>query len=379
MTTLGTWRSRILGSTEEAPDQLVANPRNWRTHPPAQRNALRGSLDTVGWVQQVIVNKRTGNVVDGHARVEEALSRNEPTVPVLWVDLSEEEEGIVLATLDPIAAMATVDDERLRALVDEIAVDDEGLAALLADLTGDTPKVGLTDPDDAPALGDESNIKRGDLFALGDHRLLCGDSLTDADRLVGEQDVVMVWSDPPYGLGGYAGRSGRHRPVEGDAASPNVLASFAAVGAAPEVYVCSEFRTYPHTLVARGEPRSLIVWAKPTFGMGSGYRRQHEFVAYFGSFQGTTESDLWEEGRDATSEYAHPTQKPVALPARAMRNSTSPGDVVFDPFAGSGTSLIAAEQLGRRCYAMEIDPRYVAVAIARWEQFTGRKAEQISG
>ena len=97
------WRNRIVGSGEEAPDQLATNPANWRTHPGLQRDALRGSLSEVGWVQQVMVNRRAGFVVDGHARVEEALSRHEPTVPVLYVDLSEDEERLVLATLDPLA------------------------------------------------------------------------------------------------------------------------------------------------------------------------------------------------------------------------------------------------------------------------------------
>ncbi len=106
------WRSRIVGSGDEAPDQLLANPGNWRTHPANQRAALRGSLDTVGWVQQVMVNRRTGFVVDGHARVALAISRNEPSVPVLYVDLSPEEEALVLATLDPIGAMATAASHR---------------------------------------------------------------------------------------------------------------------------------------------------------------------------------------------------------------------------------------------------------------------------
>jgi hypothetical protein len=108
------WRNRIVGTGEEAPDQLVANPLNWRTHPGPQRDALRGSLAEVGWVQQVLVNQRTGHVVDGHARVEEALSRQEATVPVLYVDLSPEEEALVLATLDPIGAMATQGREAAR-------------------------------------------------------------------------------------------------------------------------------------------------------------------------------------------------------------------------------------------------------------------------
>ena len=100
------WRNRITGSGEEAPDQLLANPANWRIHPKAQQDALAGALDAVGWVQQVLVNRRTGFVVDGHARVALALSRGEPTIPVLYVDLDPGEEALVLATLDPIGAMA---------------------------------------------------------------------------------------------------------------------------------------------------------------------------------------------------------------------------------------------------------------------------------
>lgn len=194
---LGTWRNRILGSGEEAPDQLAANPRNWRTHPAAQRKAVRGSLDTVGWVQQVIINRRTGNVVDGHARIEEALSRNEPSVPVLYVDLSPEEEALVLATLDPIAAMAQADDERLRALLAEVTVDDAGLLALLGDLAGSEPKVGLTDPDDVPEPPEEPWVKSGDLFALGDHRLLCGDATSAADVACSPRDAAQEAVDFP--------------------------------------------------------------------------------------------------------------------------------------------------------------------------------------
>jgi hypothetical protein len=199
---LGTWRNRILGSGEEAPDQLAANPKNWRTHPAAQRKALRGALDTVGWVQQVIVNRRTGNVVDGHARIEEALSRNEPAVPVLYVDLSPEEEALVLATLDPIAAMAQADDEKLRALLAEVAVDDDGLAALLADLAGGEPKAGLTDPDAVPEPAAEPWVKPDDLFALGAHRILCGDatSQADVDRLLAGAKPRLLVTDPPYGV-----------------------------------------------------------------------------------------------------------------------------------------------------------------------------------
>jgi len=133
------WRNRITGSGEEAPDQLLANPGNWRLHPRNQQAALAGALDTVGWVQQVMVNQRTGFVVDGHARVALAISRNEPSVPVLYVDLSAEEEALVLATLDPIGAMATADEAKLNELLAEVSVDDAGLLRLLGDLGARKP------------------------------------------------------------------------------------------------------------------------------------------------------------------------------------------------------------------------------------------------
>lgn len=197
---LGTWRNRILGSGEEAPDQLVANPKNWRTHPAAQRNALRGALDTVGWVQQVIVNQRTGNVVDGHARIEEAISRNEPVVPVLYVDLSEEEEVLVLTTLDPIGAMATTDEARLNELIAEVSVDDAGLERLLQNLGSRKPL--NADPDAVPDVPQATDVRPDDLFALGGHRLLCGDSTDPAAvaRLLGGSAPRLLNTDPPYGV-----------------------------------------------------------------------------------------------------------------------------------------------------------------------------------
>jgi hypothetical protein len=131
------WRSRIVGSGEEDPTQLLANPLNWRAHPGRQRDAIRGSLSEVGWVQQVIVNQTTGHVVDGHLRIEEAISAGAPSIPVLYVELTEEEERIVLATLDPIGAMATKSDEQLAALLEGVSVDNAALADLLARLAKD--------------------------------------------------------------------------------------------------------------------------------------------------------------------------------------------------------------------------------------------------
>lgn len=127
-------RSRIVGEGDEAPDQLMANPLNWRTHPKPQVDALEGLLKQVGWVQRVIVNRRTGHVVDGHARVELALRRSEPTVPVVYVDLSEGEEQLVLAALDPIGGLAATDADKLAELLADVSAQDAGLQSMLDDL-----------------------------------------------------------------------------------------------------------------------------------------------------------------------------------------------------------------------------------------------------
>ena len=123
-------KNRIIGEGMENPEQLLANPKNWRTHPQFQQEALTGVLKEVGFVQRVIVNKRTGYIVDGHARVMIALSENSE-IPVLYVDLSEEEEALILATLDPIGTLAGVDDEQLRSLLDEVNTGDSALMQLL--------------------------------------------------------------------------------------------------------------------------------------------------------------------------------------------------------------------------------------------------------
>lgn len=193
------WRNRITGAGEEAPDQLLANPANWRIHSKAQQDALAGALDQVGWVQQVLINRRSGFVVDGHARVALALSRCEPAVPVLYVDLAPEEEALVLATLDPIGAMAGRDDEKLRALLAEVTVDDAGLLALLGDLGGSEPKAGLTDPDEVPEPPAEPYVKAGELYRLGDHRILCGDATDPAavTRLLDGAAPTLLATDPP--------------------------------------------------------------------------------------------------------------------------------------------------------------------------------------
>jgi len=427
------WRSRIVGAGEEAPDQLLANPANWRIHPKAQQDALAGALDQVGWVQQVLVNRRSGFVVDGHARVALALSRGEATVPVLYVDLDPDEEALVLATLDPISAMATRDDEKLRALLADITVDDAGLRALLADLAG--VKAGRTDPDDVPEPPEAPYVKRGELWTLGEHRLLCGDatSPTDVARLLGGAAPALLSTDPPYGVsldptwrdGVYNALGPAERPYMRVDGQPSVDEGTAvtrgrhgrtaghrnttlsgdtrvdwsdAFALVPSLHVGYVWHAGVHAAeVAEGLRRigfeivAQVIWDKGLFAMGrSWYHWAHEpcwVVRKPGVpnlYVGTRDqSTIWRAaspkmimGGSTEEKYDHPAQKPVVLSEIPIRNHA--GDV-YDPFVGSGTTIIAAERLGRRCYAIEIDPRYAQVIIERWQAFTGRTAERVDG
>ena len=403
------WRNRIVGQGEEAPDQLVANPANWRTHPGPQRDALRGSLTEVGWVQQVLVNRTTGHLIDGHARVEEALTRAEPTVPVLYIELDEAEEALVLATLDPIGSMASADGARLRDLLADVTIDAPGLRQLLADLAGEAPPVGLTDPDEVPPLPAEPTVRRGELYRLGDHRLLCGDGTESADvaRLLDGAAVDCLWTDPPYGveyqlhMPSVAEAAARHRRRDGltianDSAGATRALLVAALRGTPlrrgaAFYIASPSgdmeSVFRAALAEAGLTlRQQLVWVKDAFVMGrQDYHWRHETILYgwadgaahyFGG--GRAQDTVWEIPRPRRSEE-HPTMKPVELVARALANSSRAGELVYDPFAGSGTTLIAAEQTGRRCASVELDPRYAQVSIERWQSFSGRTAERLDG
>src|SRR5579871_1619166 len=210
------WRNRIVGHSEQDPEQLIANPRNWRIHPKAQQDALNGVLSTVGWVQDVIVNQRTGFVVDGHARVAMAITAGE-RVPVVYVDLSEEEEGLILATFDPISAMAAKDSEIFDDLVKGM---DESFKALVAATEAQRAcSAGnwLTDEDAVPEPPQIATSVPGDLWILGNHRLLVGDATNQSDvpRLMVDDTADLIFTDPPYNVN-YEGYTEDRLKIQGD-------------------------------------------------------------------------------------------------------------------------------------------------------------------
>ena len=183
-------------------DQVEPNPANWRSHPPAQADALRGVIAEVGWAGALLYNERTKRLIDGHLRRDIA----DGTVPVLVGEWDEKQERTILATLDPIGAMAGADTERLQALLDSVQSENEHVSALLEQLRRDNPLPsleGATDPDAVPDVPEEPVTKPGDLWLLGEHRLLCGDATNaeDVARLLGGAMAECVAADPPYGMG----------------------------------------------------------------------------------------------------------------------------------------------------------------------------------
>jgi DNA modification methylase len=200
------WRSRIVGHTTANPKDLIPHPLNWRGHPGYQASALAGVLDDVGWVQSVVVNRTTGRLVDGHLRVELAKRRGELEIPIVEVELSEAEETLILATLDPIAAMAKAHGDRLRAVLESIHSPNTDVQALVEDIAHRNAIDLFVRPGEeeapSPEPPEESSIERGQIIELGPHRLMCGDSgnPADVDLLLAGEPIHLVNTDPPYNV-----------------------------------------------------------------------------------------------------------------------------------------------------------------------------------
>lgn len=378
-----TWQNRIIRSENVDPTSLTPNPKNWRKHPKFQAEAMNGVLDDVGWIQDVIVNERTGNLIDGHLRLELARKNKESTIPVKYVDLTVEEEEKALATFDPIGAMAEADATMLNALIERCQTDNEEVKGLLVDIAEkeklDFGKKEAKEDDFEPPIEVETTIKRGDIIQLGRHRVMCGDSTSAEDfgRLMNGKKADMAFTDPPYNIN-YSGIKREHKKIENDNITEDDFKHFLikSLKYIPITsYVCCNWMTYDvfkQVLKEIKRPvKSCIVWDKETPVQHlDKYFKQHEFILYTGKLGGekTLRGDVWKVRRGKSD--SHPTMKPVELVAMAISDNQSM-QIVVDPFLGSGTTLIACEQLDRTCYGMEISPQYCEVICMRWEKLTG--------
>lgn len=411
------WENRIVGYEVRPARSFRAHEQNARRHPNQQRAALRGSLESVGWVLPVLENVRTGKLLDGHARIEEALLKSEDhLVPVVQVDVAEDEESLILATLDPITAMANYDKEALDALLRNISTGDAALQSLLSELASanglyneveTTPGAGGDEFDVTPVV-QQTRVKAGDLWQLGQHRLLIGDSTNtdDVRKLMNSERAVLFATDPPY-LVDYTGlnhpqnrkksnnnkdwRGSYHdwdRAEDHEGLYEGFIATAIAHAIVPNAAwycwhasrkqahlesVWEKLGAFVHQQIIWYKTRgvltySLYLWAhEPCF---FGWMKGQKPARYPGDHPKT----VWEIPSSEVETNEHPTSKPIELFAIPMRIHMQPGDLCYEPFCGSGSQLIAAERLKRRCYAMEREPNYGEVIVRRWEAETGQEA-----
>jgi DNA modification methylase len=423
-------------------DRLIPFARNPRTHSDEQVAQIAASIAEFGWTNPILVGS-DGVIIAGHARLQAARKLGLTEVPVIVLDhLSQAQRRALVIADNKLALNAGWDEELLRGLLDDLRADqfDLDLLGFSQDeldalLKGQTSIIeGLTDEDAIPEPLDEPVSQRGDLWILGDHRVMCGDSANadDMDRLMAGEQADLANNDPPYNarieprsnnalaaavkVGGGPGRNQaltirygsfkgkpttkkmrpKDRPLSGDFISDeefnemllNCLKNMTRVlkpGGA--FYLWGGFANcvnYPPILAECGLHFSqAIIWVKnmPVLTRKD-FMNAHEWC-FYGWKLGAAHwfnpechnmKDVWEIAKVPATKTVHLTEKPVEIPERVIICSSRPGEIVLDQFGGSGSTLIAAEKLGRRARLMEIDPHYVDVIVRRWQDFTGKKA-----
>ena len=404
--------------------ELRPNPRNSRTHSKRKVKDLANAIKAVGFIGVVVIDE-TGMILAGHARYAAAKLLDMTTVPTLCVKgLSDELVRAFVLADNKFSERAGWNREILAAELAELStlLPSADLEISLTGFELGEIDILLTDageekpePEDwLPPTAGPGVTRPGDLWILREHRVLCADARETSNypRLAKGETAAMVFTDPPYNvkIGGHVQGRGRVRHDEFAFASGEMsdvaFRSFLtmSLGSAARAsrdgaihYVCMDWRHIDALMNVGREVYAnmlnLVVWNKTNSGQGSFYRSQHELIAVFrvGDSPHQNNVELGRHGRNRSNVWAypgvnsfgagrdellamHPTAKPVALVADAMRDCTSKGDVVLDPFLGSGTTVMAAEKIGRRCFGLEYEPAFVDVAIQRWQAYTSADA-----
>lgn len=385
--------------------KLVPYARNARTHSAEQVAQIAASIVEFGFTNPILAGS-DGVIVAGHGRLAAAQKLGLDTVPVVVLDhLTPTQRRALIIADNRIAENAGWDDAMLRIELQSLQEDGFNLditgfdADALAEIMAgeETTVDGQTDDDAVPEVSATPISRPGDVWELGKHRLVCGDATqaSSYEQLLARQRVQMIWSDLPYNVN-YANSAkdklrGKHRPILNDNLGEGFYdfvfdaLSLMLPHCDGAVYIAmssSELDTLQAAFrAAGGKWSTFIIWAKHTFTLGrADYQRQYEPILY-GWPEGSSrhwcgdrdQGDVWNIKKPARNDL-HPTMKPVELMERSIRNSSRPGDVVLDCFGGSGSTLIAAEKSGRRCFMMELDPKYCDVIVRRWQEFSGGKA-----
>ena len=386
-------------------EALIPYINNSRKHSDEQVAQIAASIKEFGWTNPILVDGANG-LIAGHGRLLAARKLGMDKVPVIELaHLSETQKKALIIADNKLALNSDWDTDLLMLELQELNNDDYDLSVLGFDkdeldalLNPIEPTVGLTDEDAVPDVPDEPKTKPGDIYVLGNHRLMCGDScsINDMEKLCNDRKVDMWLTDPPYNVA-YEGKTKDALTIQNDSMSDDGFRQFLR-----DAYVTADIVMKPGAVFyiwhadsegynfrgaafdAGWKVRQCLIWKKSSMVMGrQDYHWKHEPCLY-GWKEGA--GHLWAADRKQTTilEFdkpsrngEHPTMKPVALFEYQMLNNTKGGDIILDSFGGSGTTLLAAEKNGRISYVMELDPKYCDVIVKRWEEFTGKKAQLI--
>ena len=390
--------------------EIIPYPRNAREHSTSQISQIVASIREFGFTNPLLLDEQN-TLIAGHGRLAAAQHLSLPELPAIVLNgLSDAQKAALRIADNKIALNSAWDDDLLRTELMDLrdggfdlsltGFGEDELLGLFAD-----PNAGLTDPDDVPEPPTEPVTQPGDVWLLGRHRLVCGDATSEVDvslALAGVQPHLMV-TDPPYGVDYDPDWRNEYQEAIGE--RPTYKRSVGKVGNDDRADWSDAWGLFPgdvayvwHADVHSPEVaasleahefdmRALIVWVKNRHSFGRGhYHHQHEPLWYAvrktgaGHWSGDrTQTTVWQIDRNHQNETGHSTQKPVECMRRPIENNSSPGQAVYDPFVGSGTTIIAAEMTGRCCHAIEISPAYCDVTILRWQQFTGQTATRLDG
>lgn len=368
-------------------DKIIPYVKNSRTHSDEQVAQVAASIKEFGFTNPILLDKENV-IIAGHGRMLAAQRLGLSEVPCIRLDhLTEAQKKAYIIADNKLALNAGWDNELLGLELGELKEEgfdisltgftEEELAGLIVE---EIPE-GLTDEDQVPEVPEEPVTVKGDIWILGKHRLMCGDStmVDQVDDLMSGQKADMVFTDPPYNID-YQGVAKNHEKIKNDKMSDSDFVQFLkdSIMGCETMYVCCSWH-YAHLFreamigIARN-PKAMIIWDKvnPAQHLDK-YYKQHEVIFYYGDYGGhkTVRGDIWTLKRQRNT--VHPTMKPVELIQMALDDNVGKS-IVYDGFGGSGSTLIACEKASRQCRMMELDAKYCDVIIKRWQDFTGKEA-----
>lgn len=371
-------------------DKLKPYEKNARKHKEADLSTIKASITEFGMSDPIGVWGKDNIIVEGHGRYFACKELGIDKVPVIHLDhLTDEQRRAYALAHNKTAEMSEWDMELLTDEAESIFnIDLSDFGFDLSDIEEEETEI---IEDEVPEEV-EPVAKMGDIWQLGRHRLMCGDStsITDVEKLMNGNKADMVFTDPPYGYNYQSNmreKSQKFDVIEND---DKILDFFPNIQMVCNgfVFICTTWKVLDKWIPLFKqyyELSNMIIWNKGGGGIGDlkhTFSTDYEVILCASNgkeITGKRIGSVWTISKDTASCYVHPTQKPVKLSEFAIRNTTSRDDAVLDLFGGSGSTLIACEQLDRNCFMMELDPHYVDVIIARWEKFTGQKAVLLNG